>query len=518
MLRSVLADRARTGLVGIVVAFLGLASLYASTVPGFSPADETSHVGQAYLVANGELPRLDTATPDVVPGMALYFPTRRELYTANHPPLYYALVGAPLRLGVDADRPLLGFVAARLLTAVVASIAAVATYRMASLLLAGRRELHVLAAGLAVLLPLVPRTSGTVYNDGFALAGFAVLLALCVEVLVRGPRTKVLVLLVGAAVVVSLTRSVGLGGVALAATAALLAHLAHRRDQPRWLARGTTWAGAIAGSALLASGWFWLRNLRLYGDLAGSEHNLERFGYFRKGSTFEYLTRLEPILVVHRRIWGRMYDLRDFATGWWVWPGIAVVLVVVLGAGLLAWRVLRRRRTGEPDPAIPLAPDLGRRLAWLLLLAWSAAVWVSLVSYAAAGGGQHPRYLFPCLPAVAVLAAAAIGAWTRRRRPLTGVLPAVLVGGLVLLGLQQAVRLADLLDPEQAWWGAALVANASTANDVAGGVVWLSFVAAVVGAVVACWSLVRLGAEPLVLTGGDDAAGAATTSESRERQ
>jgi hypothetical protein len=493
----VFADRARVGLAGVVLAFLGVASLYAFSVPGFAPADETSHVGQAYLVAKGELPRLDTATPDVVPGMALYFPTRRELYTANHPPLYYGVVGAPIRLGVATERPLLGFVAARVLTAAIAAVAALATWRMASVLLPGRRELHVLAAGLAVLLPLVPRTSGTVYNDGFALAGFAVLLAVCVELLVRGPRRGTLLLLVGAAVVVSLTRSVGLGGVAMAAAVAVAAHLAHHEERPRWLAHGAAWAAGVVGAAALASGWFWARNQRLYGDIAGSDHNLERFGYFRKGSTFEFLSRFDLVLVVHRRIWGRMYDVRDFATGWWVWPGILFVLVVAGGALVLAARIVRRRRLGRPDPAIPPAPDLGRRLAWSLLVAWSAVVWVSLASYAAAGGGQHPRYLFPCLPAVAVLAAAAVGAWVRRRSGWTGVLPAVLIGSLVLLGLQQAARLADLIGPDGASWSSAIVTNASEANDVAGVFVWSAVVLALVGAALACWSMVRLGGEPL---------------------
>jgi hypothetical protein len=495
----VLADRARLGLVGVVVAFLGVASLYAFSVPGFGPADETSHVGQAYLVAGGDLPRLDTATPDVVPGMALYFPTRRELYTANHPPLYYGVVGVPIRLGVEAERPLLGFEVARVLTAAIAAVAAVATWRMASVLLPGRRELHVLAAGLAVLLPLVPRTSGTVYNDGFALGAFAVLLAVCVELLVRGPRTRTLLLLVAAAVAVSLTRSVGLGGVAMAAVVAVATHLVHREERPRWMVGAAAWAGGVVGAAAVASGWFWARNDRLYGDLAGSDYNLERFGYFRKGSTLEFLSRLEPILVVHRRIWGRMYDYQDFATRWWVWPGILFVLVVVLGAVVLGARIVRRRRTGERDPSIPPASDLGSRLAWLLLVGWSAAVWVSLVSYAAAGGGQHPRYLFPCLPAVAVLAAAAVGAWSRRRTRRAGILPAVLVGGLVLLGLQQAARLADLLRPEAGSWASALTTNAYESNAVAGAFVWAAVAVAVLGVVLACWSIVGLAAEPLVV-------------------
>src|SRR5512132_2282478 len=40
-------------------------------------------------------------------------------YTANHPPLYYALIGVPLRLGLASGHPMAGLVAARLLTVLV---------------------------------------------------------------------------------------------------------------------------------------------------------------------------------------------------------------------------------------------------------------------------------------------------------------------------------------------------------------------------------------------------------------
>jgi len=491
----VLADRSRLGLLGVVVGFLGLASVYAFSVPGFTPADETSHVGQAYLVAEGKLPTLDTATPDVVPGMALYFPTRRRLYTANHPPLYYAVAGVPIRLGVEAERPLLGFVAARVLTAAIASLAAVATWRMASVLLPGRRELHVLAAALVLLVPMVPMTAGTVYNDGFGLAGFAVLLALCVEVLVRGPRTRTLLLLGGAAVVVGLTRTIGLGGVAIAAGVAATSILVHHRGAlGRRLLVGGAWAAGVLGAVGLTSGWFWVRNERRYGDLAGSAYNLEQFGYVRKGSTFEFLTALDPILTVHRRTWGRMYDVRDFATGWGIWPGLLIVAVVLVGAVLLVARMVRRRATGLPDPAIPPATEVGPRLAWLLLGGWWAAVWISVMSYQASGGGLHPRYLFPCLPAVAVLAAAAIGAWPGRRR---GVLPALLIAPLVAIGLQHAARFADLIGPAGASWSSAIVENAYASNAVAGVFVWSAVLLAVAGTALACWSTVSLARAPV---------------------
>lgn len=480
----------------MLVAFVGLASLYALTVPGFAPADETSHTGQALLVARGELPALDTPTPDAVPGMALYFELRQQLYTANHPPLYYGVVGVPLRLGVALERPLLGFVAARLATVLLAAVAGVATWNLARTLLPGRRELPVLAAALVLLVPIVPRVSGTLYNDGFGLAAFAVLLWIAVELLVRGPSRGRLAAAAVAAATVALTRSIGLGGVALLAVAVLLAHLVHRRGPATGRLLAGAWRSAVVvGVAALASGWFWIRNHRRYGDLAGTQYNLERFEYERDGSVFDFLFRLDKAAALGQDLWGRMYDEARFtATGWGLVPVVVFGVLVLGGAIAIVVRLLRRRSTGAADPALPLADDAGRRLAWLLLAGWSAAVWASVLSYNATGGGLHARYLFPALPALAVLVAAALGALPGWRR---GWAPAASVATMVSLGVVWSFALADRFAPAGSSAIADLTANASAANDVAAAPVWLALVLAVAGGAATCWSLVVLAGEPV---------------------
>ena len=158
------------GLAGVVAAFVGLGALYATTVPKFLPADETAHVGYALVLGTGELPRLDTEVPDEVPGLALQYEVRREIYTANHPPLFYVAAAVPLRLGVWTGHPVAGFVGARLLTVALTAAAALAVWWTTRLLLPARPEAAVLAAAATLLLPAVPRFAGVVYNDGFTLA------------------------------------------------------------------------------------------------------------------------------------------------------------------------------------------------------------------------------------------------------------------------------------------------------------------------------------------------------------
>ena len=161
----------RLGLAGVVLAFLTLATLHVLTVRPFLPADERAHTGYALLVGRGELPTLSTPTPPL-PGIPPPSGQRLRIYTANHPPLYYALVAAPLRLGEATRHPLVGVAAARLLTALMAGAGLVAAAGLALVLVPGRPQLAVGAAGIAALLPSFVHLSGLVHNDalGFATA------------------------------------------------------------------------------------------------------------------------------------------------------------------------------------------------------------------------------------------------------------------------------------------------------------------------------------------------------------
>src|SRR6266545_7607355 len=84
------------GVAGMLLAFGVLGCLHALTVRPFLPADEIPHTGYAVVVGRGHLPTLSTPTP-LLTGM----PRRTaqghggQIYTANHPPLYYMLVATP---------------------------------------------------------------------------------------------------------------------------------------------------------------------------------------------------------------------------------------------------------------------------------------------------------------------------------------------------------------------------------------------------------------------------------------
>ena len=157
------------------------------------------------------------------------------------------------------------------------------------------------------------------------------------------------------------------GIVAGAGAAALLVH--DPRPWGRRLLRAGALVAGVVAVAFAASGWFWLRSRHLYGDIAGSAYNLDRFGYGPRGTTAELLPDPHWPATLARQLWGRIYDDAEFAVGRWAIPGLFVVALVVAGALCLAVEALRRG--ARPAPRLWRswsAAERGRALAWALCM------------------------------------------------------------------------------------------------------------------------------------------------------
>jgi hypothetical protein len=398
------------GLAGVLLAFVVLAALHAVTVRPLLPADERSHTGYGLLVAQGKLPTLTTPAPLLrSPGVG------PRIYTANHPPLYYALVAAPLRLGVVSGRPVLGFVAARLLTVLLGAAGIVAVAALALVLSPRRPQLALAAAAVGPLLPSFVHLSGLVHNDALGFTTATVTLAVAALVLVRGPNAWRLAALATAAAAAALTRASGLPFAALAVLAAGLAPLIHSRRPP--VARVVTaaaWSALVACAVLVAAGWFYLRNRVLYGDLGGTAENLRLFGYGERRTILNVLSSGRFWSGVYDQLWGRMAGSQFLAKGTLAWPGRLLGAVVVAGLALGGVRVARSRRLAASSSG--RAGSTGLLVAWLLVLATVPLMMVALAGYVAEGGGPHARYLYPGLSAISLVAAVGLAELPGRHR------------------------------------------------------------------------------------------------------
>jgi hypothetical protein len=431
----------RLGVAGAVLAFVVLGVLQALTVPAFSPIDEPSHYGYAAEVGAGRLPTIDTPIPAegndrLQRVLARRDDVRRSIWTANHPPLFYALEAVPVRIGIATGHPVGGLLFGRVLSVLLSAAGIALVALLARMLVPARPAVAVAAAGLAALLPTFVSTSAVLYNDSLAFLTSTALLCAALAWLTGRATQRLLVLVAVAAGAAALTRASGLVVVGVAGLAVLGGSWLGARDADReqpgssrgvagWVVRLGPGV-AVGAVAIGVSGWFWLRNLALYGDLTGQGALLERFGRASRGSAPGMLRRIGFWLVQQSRLWDPTYDLSGMGHSptrrLWLLGLVPLAGLVVAGA---AW--LRRRRAGTGHVPGPRA-----LLAWGLGLVLLALLQGSVASFAAAGGGAHVRYLFPALGVLATCAAVGLAALPGGRRglPAAGLLAAMLAANL----------------------------------------------------------------------------------------
>ncbi len=465
------------GLVG-ALAFIAAVAGYLAIVNAPYQQDESSHVGYALSLRQGDLPSIWTRVPTEGGGEHLRIALSRpwpfsdpDVHVANNPPFVY-LASLPLvELGIRthvADAPLL---ALRLVDLAGAVAAVAVAYLLGRELSGGDRFVGCVTAGLLSSVIAVSLLSSVANLDGPALAattGVAWMTARFARTRVLRDATLLGLWCAGAAAV----RPMSLAFAGVAGAMALVLGVR---------ARGTSallpLVVRLAGPTILLTGWFYALNWHRYGDVTGSEALFDKFGLGSGRSVFDLLTSadvsVEPFAYLVTEVYGR--------SPWWAYSGARHYLIAAVAVGVvMAAIALAARSSRSPHPR--------RDGAHLSLAAWICSAVLALVPivltahHAAGGGAAHARYLLPILP---IVAAATALVTTRINRWFA----VVVVGAFAIAQAtriraagnvhDRALNLPQLRDP--------LIGQPFLALSVA---------VAIVGAVVLLVSLVLLAKEP----------------------
>ncbi|WP_146175315.1 DUF2142 domain-containing protein [Paraconexibacter algicola] len=140
----------------------------------------------------------------------------------GHGPLYYGLIGLPLRVfDAPAQQPSV-LLMMRLLNAVLAALVAGIAVIVAGLLFPRRSELQWLAGVLAGMQPVFGSVAGSVNNDTAVNVAAAVMVLLLVTSVVRGPSTRLAACVGALMVVLPLAKITGFGVVPVVGVAAFV--------------------------------------------------------------------------------------------------------------------------------------------------------------------------------------------------------------------------------------------------------------------------------------------------------
>ncbi|MEP9383518.1 DUF2142 domain-containing protein [Nocardioides cheoyonin] len=358
-------------------------------------ADERAHAGYAIVLAEGHLPTIDSRIPydpgrypglsDSMFGKDL---AHRDIWTANHPPLYYALSVPLVYLGDAIGHPGATLLGMRALNGFGFAATVLLVGLLARELLPRRPAVAVVSSAVALSAGSMTFLGGAIYNDGLANAAAFLTLLAGLRMVRGGISRPWLVTAVASGVAAAALRSTGLVAVAVTCAAVLVA--AYLRDRSRrGLLRGLVLGAGPGVAAAVAIGWFYVRNLRLYGDLTASDALFAKFQRTPNGSTLHVLT--DPSF--YRLQIGSLWTDDDIPNHWGV---LGALLMGLTAVGLVV--LARRRDLGVPAGAGSDPERLRSRAAWVLVGVHSAIVLVSVAGFIAGGGWIHARYAVPLLP------------------------------------------------------------------------------------------------------------------------
>ena len=406
-------------LLPLVFFLISLVYLYAA--PNFEASDTVQHVGVIKWIADeGKLP-VQSAVHGHIFGQE-----------ASQPPLYYlmmaaiwrvmdtadfderfrqspfTIIGDPQRLGnrnlilykqpypPDLRGSSLALYVIRLLSVVMGTVTVGAVYQSARAVMPGHIGFALLATAFTAFNPQFIFISASVSNDSLVNMLAALITWQMLLMLRDGFHNR---RSLGLALLIALASLAKLSGLTVAAVVGLasLWLVLRTRDFRGFI----TLAAAVLGFWLVIAGWWYLRNLMVYGELFGTATMLDNFG--RRSTS------------VARLLSEEFHGLR--VSFWGVFGAFSILthelfyrvmdLLALIGAvGLVAFVVQRRRSTYLMTALIFLVILLG--------LGASMLVWWSLQTWASTG-----RLLFPYITSASLLLA--MGIYALR-------IPPVLVG------------------------------------------------------------------------------------------
>jgi hypothetical protein len=412
------------GLAGVALLLAGSGWYQVWVGPPYRYADEQAHVGYVLEVQRGHLPTIDSPIDEARGGQALRDrlriepPRRRTIWVANNPPLPYVLAAGPSAitraLGWPGG-PLLGLRLTNLLCMVGATVAAAC---LGANLAGGDRRVGLVAGGLFAATPHLGFIAGIGVTDGPAML-FSVLAMDALVTICRGPATPRRVALLGlwcglgaacrpmTAVLCGACALMAFG-VVLIRTPAIARRLHGPAPEPEPETESSPSTPKVLGvaalllflPALVLSGWWYLRNIHLYGDATGSQFLFEKFLRTRRSGPLTMIHYPSVWREVLRTLFVRRLEhlLPTDLGDWWPVLKVAIIASIVGAAGLVVADQVRARRRGD-EPATSA-------LAWAAAAALVVVDILLIAQHWSGGGGTHARYAFPAL--IVLLTASAL--------------------------------------------------------------------------------------------------------------
>jgi hypothetical protein len=444
----------------ILLLYFLLGVLYALKTPIFEASDELWHYPMIRHLADGNPLPVQVFDP------ALAGPWKQE---ASQPPLYYYL-GAALTFWIDtadmetvrwenphvdngvitadgnrnlvvhdpAQSPWQGTLLAvrivRLFSVLLGGVTVFLTYLIAKEAVPDRAEIALGAAVLNAFLPMFLFISGAVNNDNLAipLASWALLLMIrmvtrnrvaAARHWLRDGRWLAHWLLLGVVIgLATLTKEGTFGLLPLAVGTAVVVMWQGGGDDGRFwrrlggaVGKGLVLFGLMLLPALLIAGWWYWRNVVLYGDWLGWSAFIAVLGQRAHPASLAQLWSERRGFLMS--FWG-LFGGVNVPMPEWIYTVLnGLLLVGVVGFGLCGvreingWRKTVSWRWSLPVLVANVFHLVGRYFGLVVCLLFTAAVVVGLIQWATTTWSSQGRLVFTALSALCVLLVTGLVGW-----------------------------------------------------------------------------------------------------------
>lgn len=400
--------------------------------------DETSSTSYVAALARWVSPTIATSNaygtsgfPGVWLPQAPSSPSQRMIWTANHPPLFHLLAVPAVWFADWIGAPGVALFTMRFISAASTALVVLISGHLARELIPWIPTVALVSSAAAAAMTTIVFQGGFAYNDGFATAtgGLALL------VLARAARRGVTAGRVGWISVWCTasagTRPTGVLLTAMVVVAVLLMCLVQGQSR----GRAIRFAVVVGAVPALLVGWFYLRNIILFGDATASSALLQRFG--RKPNP--RLTTIEGSLTYLRSQWDQLFVQRRLGRS----SSNRVRFIRPVGKVLSAGFAILVISSWIRDRRLLFLRSRSNRwwstaIVWATLVAVSVATIGATIASLAAGVGSHERYLMPVEPLLTIalgLGVAGLASWIpwERARAVATTVAAALGGGLFVL-------------------------------------------------------------------------------------
>lgn len=455
-------DGAKRFLAVLLFVFLVKQALISVIFPPFSGHDEVAHFAYIQTVATDHrVPLLEDEIPDDLYTYCQYIldwtyppcatndpnwegrdPPRifswgaagnfdaGQQYTANHPPLYYA-IAAPLFWATDSLSYETQQYLIRLLAIPFGLLTVLLAFFTVRTAFPGDRFLAIVVPAFVAFQPQVSYESSMVNHDIVSVAAVSLILYL----LVRGMRDRFPLFIVA-----SLGVSLGLGLLVKGNTMVIAPIIALAmilgigwRNVHEWVSKG---AIVVAVAGVMTAPWY-VYLWRTYGNLDALDQveEMQRPWNYPAGSFSEQLFNRAYIWERWKETWGSFGWRRIPLSDWLLWLIAIPTIIALVGLLLLLVRRLAARRSSDVLVWLPG----GQRLTTLqtqtvvVFVVFFLVSYLAIIQFGTRFALTQARYLFPTINALAILLA--LGMRTLcpfRFRPY---LQGAVVSGLVLLTL-----------------------------------------------------------------------------------